>query len=146
MNTDMNGKETKPETNVCQIDKQSHRLDQLIPGAFVRPAIVDTIRKTYPDWSPEGYICEGDLDRFRAQYVQDAIQAEKGELTQLEADVIHSLKKRQLLAKNVNAEFDKKMTFGERAADKVAEFGGSWRFISIFGAVLFGWIIFNAFV
>ena len=47
---------------------------------------------------------------------------------------------------DLNKEFDSKMTFGERAADKVAEFGGSWRFISIFGAVLFGWIVLNAVV
>jgi uncharacterized membrane protein len=35
-------------------------------------------------------------------------------------------------------------TFGERIADKVAEFGGSWRFIGIFAAVLIVWITFNS--
>ncbi|QLG88739.1 DUF1003 domain-containing protein [Chitinibacter bivalviorum] len=35
------------------------------------------------------------------------------------------------------------VTFGERLADRVAEFGGSWTFISIFGAFLVGWAILN---
>ena len=35
------------------------------------------------------------------------------------------------------------ITLGERMADRVAEFGGSWTFISLFGAFLFGWAILN---
>jgi uncharacterized membrane protein len=35
-------------------------------------------------------------------------------------------------------------TFGERLADRVAEFGGSWTFIMIFAAFLFGWAIVNS--
>lgn len=35
------------------------------------------------------------------------------------------------------------ITFGERLADRVAEFGGSWTFISLFGAFLLGWAILN---
>lgn len=34
-------------------------------------------------------------------------------------------------------------SFGERLADKVAEFGGSWTFIISFGSVLLGWIVLN---
>ena len=37
-----------------------------------------------------------------------------------------------------------KLTFGQRLSDRIASFGGSWRFIILFGAVLFGWIILNA--
>jgi len=38
------------------------------------------------------------------------------------------------------------MTLGERVADKVAQFGGSWRFISLFGGILVAWMIVNAWV
>ncbi|HEX2869356.1 MAG TPA: DUF1003 domain-containing protein, partial [Ignavibacteriales bacterium] len=41
-------------------------------------------------------------------------------------------------------EFDKELTFGQRLADRVAAFGGSWTFIIIFGSVMFGWIVLNS--
>jgi uncharacterized membrane protein len=46
--------------------------------------------------------------------------------------------------RNLNEEEDEQMTFGERIADRVASFGGSWTFIIIFGTFLVGWIILNS--
>lgn len=40
----------------------------------------------------------------------------------------------------------KEMTFGERLSDNVASFGGSWKFIIVFFAILLGWILLNAIV
>jgi uncharacterized membrane protein len=135
-----------PDGVLCQVDGQEHPRDDLIPAAILRPGIVATIRKRHPDFSLDGYICLNDLNSVRAEYVQDALEAERGDLTKLEKDVVRSMKRRELMARNVNAEFDKTLTLGARAADKVAEFGGSWRFISIFGAILLGWIVLNAVV
>jgi CRP/FNR family transcriptional regulator, cyclic AMP receptor protein len=50
----------------------------------------------------------------------------------------------RLVTKNVNEVLDAKLTFGERLADRVASFGGSWTFIIIFGLVLFSWMAINA--
>ncbi|OOM68614.1 DUF1003 domain-containing protein [Clostridium sp. BL-8] len=48
------------------------------------------------------------------------------------------------ISKNVNETDDENSTFGQRAADKIASFGGSWAFIISFGVVLAIWIIGNA--
>src|SRR5258708_27429304 len=53
---------------------------------------------------------------------------------------------RTRVARNANELADEKLTFGQRVADGVARFGGSWNFISLFGIVLFGWIILNTWV
>ena len=45
-----------------------------------------------------------------------------------------------LASKNVNEEIEERLTFGERLADKIAEFGGSWVFISTFMFLLFLWM------
>ena len=50
----------------------------------------------------------------------------------------------RLVTKNINAEFEQKLTIGEKFADKVAEFGGSWTFIISFGALLILWVITNS--
>lgn len=48
-----------------------------------------------------------------------------------------------LASKNPNEEIDETLTFGDRVADKIAEFGGSWRFILSFGAFMAFWIGIN---
>ena len=48
-----------------------------------------------------------------------------------------------LASKNVNEEIEERLTVGERLADKIAEFGGSWFFIIAFMTLLFGWMILN---
>jgi uncharacterized membrane protein len=47
------------------------------------------------------------------------------------------------VAKNVNEEEEEMMTVGERLADRVAAFGGSWTFIIFFGAILLTWVAIN---
>jgi uncharacterized membrane protein/uncharacterized membrane protein YeaQ/YmgE (transglycosylase-associated protein family) len=42
-----------------------------------------------------------------------------------------------------NATFEQQMTFGQRIADKVASFGGSWTFIGIFLTFMLVWMIVN---
>ncbi|HEY3027048.1 MAG TPA: DUF1003 domain-containing protein [Pyrinomonadaceae bacterium] len=49
-------------------------------------------------------------------------------------------------ARNVNREMDEKMTIGQRIADRVASFGGSWTFIIIYCSFLAAWMIANSFV
>ena len=67
-------------------------------------------------------------------------------LTKREQEMIHRIIQRSHVARNTNKEFDEQLTFGQRLADRVASFGGSWTFISIFGAVLLFWVILNSLV
>jgi uncharacterized membrane protein len=134
------------ETVLCQICRRQKKITEVIPAEVVREPLVETIRKTYPDWSSSGFICISDLNQFRAKYVEDVLERDKGELSALEEQVVKSLKEHELLSSDINAEFDRKLTFGERMADKVADYGGSWRFIGIFMGVLLVWIAINAVV
>ena len=74
---------------------------------------------------------------FRKKYAQ---------LGEREKKVAHHLAERIHIARNVAQDISEKMTFGQRLADKVAGFGGSWTFISIFAVVLVLWILLNSFV
>ncbi len=117
-----------------------------MPAQVVREALVETIRKTHPDWSSSGFICISDLNQVRAKYVEDVLERDKGELSAIEQQVVESLKEQELLSSNINAEFDRKLTFGERLADRVADYGGSWRFIGIFMGLLLVWVVINSIV
>ena len=124
----------------CQVCKQEKTMDEVRYGELVRPSIVETIRKRYPDWSDSGYICLDDLNQFRAEYVEDVLEEDKGELSLLESEVVRSMAEHELLSRDINTYFDEQLTFGQRMADRVAEFGGSWNFLLCFAAVLFLWI------
>src|SRR5437762_9791055 len=52
----------------------------------------------------------------------------------------------QRASRNINVEMEAKSTIGQRIADKVASFGGSWTFIIIYLSFLVGWMAFNTFV
>lgn len=51
---------------------------------------------------------------------------------------------RQHISRNPHQEYEARIDWGQRAADAVAKFGGSWRFIGLFAAVLVGWVILNS--
>jgi uncharacterized membrane protein len=137
------GEDTKVICGVCRLPKDPN---EVVPGQAVRSAIAELIRKDHPDWDPENPICREDLNRYRAQYVQGVLEAEKGDLSVIEGEVIESLREGEVLARNVNMEFEEKRTLGQRLADRLAGFGGSWKFIIIFMSVLVGWIVLNSIV
>lgn len=128
----------------CQICGELKSLEELTPATLVNPAVVRLIPQSKGKWAPDGYICHADLARFREEYIRDALEQEVGELSTLEAEVVRSLQEQELLSRNLNESFDRELTFGERVADVVADFGGSWWFIGSFAFVCLLWMAVNA--
>jgi len=52
----------------------------------------------------------------------------------------------QRVSRNVNEEQEKRMTIADRAADMLAEFGGSWKFIGFAIGIIVSWIVFNSYI
>jgi uncharacterized membrane protein len=65
------------------------------------------------------------------------------QLNEQEKKLAVRLAERTPISRNLAKDFSEQSTFGQRLADRVTAFGGSWTFISIFGAVLFLWILLN---
>ena len=74
---------------------------------------------------------------FRKKYEQ---------LGKQEKHVAHHLAERTHISRNVFKDLSEQSTFGQRLADNVASFGGSWTFISLFAIVLVIWILLNSFI
>ena len=116
----------------------------LVPAVVVRSALVDLIRETAPHWSSDGFICQLDLNRFRSLYVESLLQAEKGELSDLDREVLAAMARHETVAQHVDSEYEQNLTFGERLSDHIAVFGGSWKFIIVFFSLLGAWIAVNS--
>lgn len=135
---------TSNQKATCSVCGKSFSLSILTPGRFVRPLILDRIVAEHPAWNEDAYICHEDLNHYRSLYVQNVLEQERGELSTLERDVVESLRQHDVLTQNLNNAADEMMTFGQRLADKVATFGGSWTFILFFTGVLIVWITINS--
>lgn len=128
----------------CTVCGKVFPLSELTPNEFMRPLVTERILVDHPQWNGHSYICHSDLNHYRSLYIQSVLEQERGKLSTLEEDVVESLRKHDLIAENLNDAIDDNAMLGQRLADKVATFGGSWPFILIFGAVLVVWVTTNS--
>jgi uncharacterized membrane protein len=129
----------------CAITGQEVPDHLAVPTSSIRPLLRAFIHKRHPDLPAEGWISRSALDELRSAYIEDALQNEMGELTELEREVIDSIRGREILAERPDSEEeeDRAATFGERLSDKISGFGGSWKFILLFSGFLTVWILLN---
>jgi uncharacterized membrane protein len=78
------------------------------------------------------------MDGLTATFLQTCEEAGESEQR-----VIERLTKRLHISRNVHQEFEESLTLGQRMADRIAVFGGSWTFILIFLSLLLAWIVLN---
>ena len=132
------------ETTVCQICGKTKHPNEGQIAEVIRPSLLESMRKRYPKWDGRGFVCFEDIGDCRRDYVKEVLQEELGELTALDQEVVESLREHEIVTSNIEKQFERKLTFGERLSDRIAEFGGSWKFLITFGAVILVWIAGNA--
>ena len=106
----------------CQICGKKFPLKNLCRANIVRPTVVEVIQKSSPEWTADGFVCTEDLNRFRVQYVYSFVEAERGELSNLEKEVLESITHH----------------------DNLAQFVGSWTIIVSFALIISLWVIVNS--
>ena len=114
-------------------------------GDIIRMPILNLIREDHPKFKTKEFIANGELNVYREKYISKFLQSEVGELTDLHKNVIKSLTDDKSFVNKVEDEPDNR-TFGQRLADNVADFGGSWTFIIWFFIVIMIWIAANVFL
>ncbi|MFA5122646.1 DUF1003 domain-containing protein [Zavarzinia sp.] len=119
---------------------------RLVACQWVRPQLVADIEMEHPDWQRTGFICVDELARYRRRYIENLLLNERGELTALDRSVIDSVAQNETLSRNIEESLNEQRSFGDRVADRVAAFGGSWGFILSFCVVLVVWMAFNVVV
>ena len=114
-----------------------------VSGKLIRKSILEIIQKENPSFTSNNYVSESELNIYRQKYVEVFLTKQLGELTSLEKKVLDSLKDKTTLTDKIDGDEPQAMTYGQRIADKVASFGGSWTFIISFGMFLLVWICIN---
>jgi uncharacterized membrane protein len=133
----------KPKKKPSAISGRKFRKRDLVRIDDLRPSLADRIRSDHPDLPRGARISREELGRYRMRYMEELLQQEHGEFSELDRQVVESIAKQDTISENSEEEYEEHRSFPDRVSDTMAEFGGSWWFLISFGAVLLTWIGIN---
>lgn len=133
------------ETFISDLSKKEFPISEKVSAKTIRHSVLDLIQKDYPGFRHEDCLSHSELNYYRGKLITSYLSKEVEKLTEIEKTVVHSLTHNETLTNKIDSEEGKKKTIGEKIADKVAAFGGSWTFIISFLVFICVWISMNVF-
>ncbi len=120
--------------------------NQKVLGSALKEGVLQKIKEANPQFDETCCLSLSELNDYRYQYIHSSLEKEVGTLSALEKEVIDALHKNQTISDDVDQSIEEKLTYGQRLADHIAAFGGSWTFIIFFFTILFSWIGINLYL
>lgn len=133
-------------TFISDVSGNAFPLVERVSSKSIRKSILGYIQEANPSFTEKSYLASSELNVFREQYITDYLTKELGELSELEKRVLDSFQNHTILSDKIECDDKTALSFGQKIADKVAIFGGSWTFILSFCFFLFLWIMINVFL
>lgn len=121
-------------------------LKNYIKAELIREPILTLIKKDYPEFNRNCLIDKKELSKYRNIHLESLIKKRNQEFKLLDKDVIEAISNKDLISYDIEDQLDEKLSLGQKVADKVAEFGGSWTFIFSFIIFLILWTSLNVWV
>ncbi|WP_133548773.1 DUF1003 domain-containing protein [Salegentibacter sp. 24] len=116
---------------------------EAVKAKDIRDGIFNLIKTDFPSFDKNAYISIAELNKYRRLYLSSLILLEKGELALLDKDVIDAIRNNSILSEKIEDEIEAELTLGQKLADQVAAFGGSWTFIITFFIGIIIWVAIN---
>ncbi|PXY40727.1 hypothetical protein DMB65_10855 [Flavobacterium cheongpyeongense] len=127
------------------VSNLSFPVKEKVSGKSIHDPILGLIIKDHPSFCDTDFIAIQELNTYRQKYISNYLSTEIGALSDLEKSVIESLKEDKSIVNTIEDE-DELRSFGQKIADRVAGFGGSWTFIISFLFFIIVWIASNVYV
>ncbi|WP_313254740.1 DUF1003 domain-containing protein [Empedobacter sp.] len=127
----------------CFVTQEPINRYEAVKGKEIQQEIFKLIEQDYPAITEEDYVSIKILNKYRRQFFANLISQEKSEMEKLDQDVVEAIRDNSILSENIKENTSKPLTTGDRIADKVASFGGSWTFIISFFIFLLVWMFLN---
>ena len=128
---------------LSHISKKMISKGEAIKGQEIREGVFKLIQTEFPDFLADSVISLQELNYYRRLYLTKLVEQEKGELALIDLDVMQAIRDNSILSENIQEGPDSQISRGEKLADKIAFFGGSWTFIILFFSFLLLWILVN---
>lgn len=134
------------QTFISEISKKEFPISDRVLGNSIRKSLLNYIISQYPDFSLESCLTLSELNNFREMYISSYLSKQLGELNESEKTVLDSIVQRSMLSNVVDVDGKENINFGQKIADNVAAFGGSWTFIISFLIFIGLWISLNIWI
>ena len=131
---------------ISDISKQEIRDSEIVSGSEIRQGVFNLIREEYPDFNGDSILSMDELNRYRRLYLTRLVEQEHGELARIDLDVMRAIQNNSILSENIDVKKKSRRTRGQKLADQIAAFGGSWTFIIAFFSFLMCWMLLNSFL
>ena len=128
----------------CSVCHKEFKSEEIVHSDIIREGICNLIKKDVKEWNESSQICRDDLHIYQNKFIHLLLESEKGELSTLELQVLDTMKQHELISLTSDSTSDHEWTLGERIADKIASFGGSWSFMGFFAGFLIIWVTINS--
>lgn len=125
------------------ISKKEIPIIEAIQIKDIREGVYQLIIKEFPTIDFEEYISIEEVDFYRRLYLKELIEQENGELAAIDENVMNAIRTNSILSEKIEDEIHTKLSYGQKLADKIAYFGGSWTFIITFFSFILIWILIN---
>lgn len=125
------------------VSKKEIESGEEIKCAHIREGIFELMKAKHPDLTKEDYVSLEELNQYRRLYLTSLIIQEKGEIAEIDKDVVEAIQSNSILSENIQNLMEPEANFGQRLADKIAQFGGSWTFIVAFFSFILVWMGIN---
>jgi uncharacterized membrane protein len=126
------------------ISNNEFPISERVSGRMVSPSIL--ILKDKPQFTIDKFLSLSELNIYKEKYISEYLIKKTGKLSELEKTVLASVNDNTTLTNQIaSADDEQNLTPWQRIADKVASFGGSWKFLILFGIFLLVWISLNIF-
>jgi uncharacterized membrane protein len=132
-------------TFTSDLSKKEFPLTDKVSGKIVRKPILSLMKTDFPDFSTDQFLSITELNLYREKYISDYLSNEIGELSKIEDAVSEEFMESDSMVSKMEEKLEVR-TFGQLVADKVANFGGSWKFIILFGVFILLWILANIYI
>jgi len=133
------------ETFTSKISNAEFPISEKVSGRTIRKPVLDLSQKENPHFTVDDSLSVSELNSYREKHVEQFLAGQIGNLTSYEETVLESLKDHSTITNKLEAGDLEPRNFGQRLADNVAAFGGSWTFIISFALFLLIWISVNIF-
>jgi uncharacterized membrane protein len=125
------------------ISNIEYPISERVLGKTVRSSVFDLIQQDKPYFTLDMFLSKSELSNYRNKYIEGFLNKQIGPLTESDRTVLDSVMDKTILTDKLDDDDVQPMSFGQRIADKVATFGGSWTFIISFGIFLLIWMCIN---
>lgn len=133
------------KTFISDLSNKEFPIGERVSGKSIRQSIMKLIEKDHPGFNKDKYIANSELDIYREKHIELLMKKHVSKITKVEKQVISSLKDNKSISEISETEENSNLSFGQKVADKVADFGGSWTFIISFIIFISVWIAINVF-